>query len=141
AVVACASRNPGAVGGRIKATILASTGVCDLVPSAALVGLPPVFDPVFKPLARLALVAPVPLGRPKALTNRVLRFLALNPAATPAQVSFCERIIFGCSAEVRGRFGAAMAAFDLLDAVRALTVPTAIVVGSADRLTPPSHTH
>lgn len=140
-MIACAGRNAEMVNARVRATVLASTGVCDLVPSSALVGLPPAFDPVFKPLARLALVAPVPLGRPSALSYHLIRFLALNPSATPAQVGFCERIILGCPAEVRGRFGAAMAAFDLLDAVRALAVPTAVVVGSADRLTPPSHTH
>ncbi len=140
-VVACAGRNPDVVAARVRATVLASTGVCDLVPSAALVGLPHVFDPVFKPLARFVLVAPVSLGRPTPLSNRAIRFLAFNPSATPAQVGFCERIILGCPGVVRGRFAAAMAEFDLLDAVRALTVPTAVVVGSADRLTPPLHAY
>jgi pimeloyl-ACP methyl ester carboxylesterase len=140
-VVACAGRHPDLIGAQVRATVLASTGVCDLVPSAALVGLPQALNPVFKPLARLALSAPLPLGRPTPLSNRLIRFLALNPSATPTQVEFCERIILGCSGVVRGRFGAAMAAFDLLEAVQALAVPTSVVVGSEDRLTPPLHSY
>jgi pimeloyl-ACP methyl ester carboxylesterase len=140
AVIACASRNAGVVRARVHAAVLASTGVQDLVPSAALLNLPRTFDPVFKPLARLALAAPLPLGRPTPLSHRFIRFVALSGSATPAQVRFCERIILGCRGTVRGRFAAAMTRFNLLDAVPALTVPTSVVVGTADRLTPPSHT-
>ncbi len=43
------------------------------------------------------------------------------------------------SPRTRGGWGAALSALDIKDGLQNLTVPTTVLVGTADRLTPPSH--
>ena len=44
-----------------------------------------------------------------------------------------------CPPDVRAKIGLAMSEMDLRDAVPRLTVPTIVIVGADDRLTPPAH--
>jgi pimeloyl-ACP methyl ester carboxylesterase len=44
-----------------------------------------------------------------------------------------------CPADVRAAFGATLSDLDLGDALQALTVPTVVIAGEQDRLTPPVH--
>ena len=44
-----------------------------------------------------------------------------------------------CPPDVRAKIGIAMSEMDLHDAVPRLTVPTIVIAGADDRLTPPSH--
>jgi pimeloyl-ACP methyl ester carboxylesterase len=82
---------------------------------------------------------PAPLGRPSPVSHRVLKALTLSPQASPAQVRFCERIVMRCPRNARIAWGRALARLDLRHAVQHLTVPTTVLVGTADRLTPPVH--
>ena len=79
---------------------------------------------------------------PRASTpasHAVIRYFAFGPEATPAQVAFYERMLVATPADARASIGIAMSAMDLHYALRRLTVPTVVIAGEDDRLTPPSH--
>jgi pimeloyl-ACP methyl ester carboxylesterase len=48
-------------------------------------------------------------------------------------------MLIACPPDVRAACGLAMADMDLRHAVARLTVPTLVVAGAEDKLTPPSH--
>jgi pimeloyl-ACP methyl ester carboxylesterase len=73
------------------------------------------------------------------VTCAVLRYIAFGPEATPAMVAFMEGMVMQCSSPVRTAFGLAMADMELHHALANLTVPTIVMGGENDRLTPPSH--
>jgi pimeloyl-ACP methyl ester carboxylesterase len=54
-------------------------------------------------------------------------------------VEACARIVHACPRRVRYAWSKVLDLLDLDHGVRALTVPTAVVVGTADRLTPVVH--
>ncbi len=54
-------------------------------------------------------------------------------------MAFFERMLVTCPPQVRADIGIAMSEMDLHDALPRLTVPTIVIAGAADRLTPPSH--
>lgn len=64
----------------------------------------------------------------------MIRHAAFGPAATTGEVAFYERMLVSCPA-----CGVAISDMDLSEAVASLTIPTLVVAGSADRLTPPAH--
>jgi len=90
-------------------------------------------------IGRSALGTPTPLGRPSPLAQRGVRYVALSTSSSPAQVAFCEEIVLGCRARARSKWGSALSRLDLRESLKSLRVPTTVLVGSADRLTPPSH--
>jgi pimeloyl-ACP methyl ester carboxylesterase len=73
------------------------------------------------------------------MTAAAVRYIAFGPAATPAQVAFFERMLIACPPDVRANVGIAMSELQLHDALPRLDVPTAVIAGEVDRLTPPSH--
>ena len=64
----------------------------------------------------------------------------MMPMAAPHMVEACARIVHSCPRKVRYAWSQVLALLDLDHAVRELRVPTAVVVGTADRLSPPVHT-
>lgn len=50
---------------------------------------------------------------------------------------FCAQMVADCPPRVRAAFGVTLAKLDLADCLPSLVVPTAVVVGSEDVLTPP----
>lgn len=61
--------------------------------------------------------------------------------ADPAAVDFFYRVFAGCRPDVRAAWGAGLSGLDVVAGVENLTVPTCIVTGSRDRLTPPKAAH
>jgi pimeloyl-ACP methyl ester carboxylesterase len=53
-------------------------------------------------------------------------------------VEACARIVHACPRRVRHSWSQVLDLLDLDHGVRELTVPTAVLVGTADRLTPPA---
>ncbi|MDQ2722128.1 MAG: alpha/beta hydrolase [Actinomycetota bacterium] len=138
-IVAWAGRYPDEVAGRAGAALLASTGVDGLLAESLVVRLPTRWPRGVEVVGRSALGMPTPLGRPSPLAYRGVKYVALSPKASPAQVAFCEEIVLGCRARARGKWGSALSRLDLRDSLTHLRVPTTVLVGSADRLTPPGH--
>ena len=138
-IVAWAGRYPDAVTRQASAALLASTGVDGLLAESLVVRLPARWPRTVDLLGRSVLGMPTPLGGPSPLAYRGVKYAALSPEASPAQVMFCQEIVLGCGGRARGKWGAALSRIDLRESLANLRVPTTVLVGSADRLTPPAH--
>jgi pimeloyl-ACP methyl ester carboxylesterase len=73
------------------------------------------------------------------IQDAVIRYAAFGPTATAGQVAFYERMLIACPPAVRAACGTAMSEMDLWHAVARLTVPTLVIAGADDRLTPSAH--
>ena len=126
---------------RVCAAALINTGVGDLVAEQLLVPVPAVAQALNRTVAVhgfLGSRAPLPrFSTP--LTAAAIRYLAFGPSATPAQIAFYERMLIASPPDVRANVGIALSEVELYDALPRLTVPTIVIAGEGDRLTPPSH--
>ncbi|HKO28017.1 MAG TPA: alpha/beta hydrolase [Solirubrobacteraceae bacterium] len=126
---------------RVRAAALLNTGVGDLVAEHLILPLPGIAQALNSVIARhgfLGSRAPLPrFSTP--LSYAAIRYIAFGPDASPAQVAFFERMLITCPPQVRADIGIAMSDMDLHDALPKLTVPTIVIGGTHDKLTPPSH--
>jgi pimeloyl-ACP methyl ester carboxylesterase len=137
AIVAWARRHD--VRARARAAVLVNTGLGDLTTAHLLLGgLAARFANEGVSRAVLRSRARVPaVSSPAA--HALIRFVAFGPTATTGQLAFYERMLIECPADVRAACGLALSDINLYDAVARLTVPTLVVAGDMDRLTPPVH--
>ena len=126
---------------RVAAAALIETGVGGLVAEHLLLPVPGVAQAINRTLARRGFLgARAPLPRfSTPLTAALIRYIVFGPDATPAQVAFFERMLIACPPDVRANVGIAISDIELHDALPRLTVPTVVIAGDRDRLTPPSH--
>jgi pimeloyl-ACP methyl ester carboxylesterase len=126
---------------RAGAAALINSGVGDLVAEQLLVPVPAVAQSINRTVAVhgfLGSRAPLPrFSTP--LTAAAIRYVAFGPSATPAQIAFYERMLIASPPDVRANIGIALSEVELYDAFPRLTVPTIVIAGASDRLTPPSH--
>ena len=126
---------------RVGAAALLNTGVGDLVAEQMLFPLPQIAQALNRTLATRGFLgnrAPLPrFSTP--LSSAMIRYVAFGPAASPAQVAFYERMLVTSPPDARAKTGIAMSGMELHDALPRLTVPTIVIAGAEDRLTPPSH--
>jgi pimeloyl-ACP methyl ester carboxylesterase len=124
---------------RARAAALVNTGLGDLMSGHLL--LPELAKWLNHPRASRALLgsrAPLPpFSSP--LQQAAIRYSAFGPEATAGAVAFYERMLIECPAAVRAACGVALSDMDLWHAVARLTVPTLVIAGERDRLTPPAH--
>jgi pimeloyl-ACP methyl ester carboxylesterase len=84
----------------------------------------------------------VPLpASPSPVGDAAVRYLAMNPHASPARVAMVRRMVLTANPKVRAASGRTMAEMDLWHALEALHVPTLVLAGAVDKLTPPAHAH
>ncbi len=126
---------------RVSAAALLNTGVGDLIAEQLIVPVPAIASAIGNTIAVHAFLgarAPVPrFSTP--LSHYLIRYVAFGPAATPAQVAFYEQMLIACPPAARASVGIAMSELALDHALPRLTVPTLVMAGAKDRLTPPSH--
>ena len=138
-LVAWASRHEAAVRRRLSGALLLNTGMADLIPEAL-----GITNPVLARAHRtvspelISLPAPIP-AYSTPLTRRLYRLLVLSPAASEGRVAFCEQMLYDVSPAARAGFGRLLSTLDILDQVPRLDVPTTVIAGAADKLTPPAH--
>jgi pimeloyl-ACP methyl ester carboxylesterase len=139
-IVAWARRCSDRIAERTRGAVLADTGVDQLHSTFfAELGIARlVADTVGVRAFRSKL--PVP-SRTTPISSRVTRAIACGEAPSPSAVALTEQLFLDCPADVRSAFGATLSDLDLSDAVEHLRVPTLVVTGTADRLTPPVHAH
>ncbi|MFE2035951.1 alpha/beta fold hydrolase [Streptomyces scopuliridis] len=118
------------------AVLLCSTGSSRLIPEARVVPMRPGRTRTW--ISRRVLGARAPLGPVTPLSKRILRYGTMGPGAAPDRVAECARIVHACPRPVRVAWAHVLGALDLDAEVRELRVPTAVIVGSDDRLTPPA---
>jgi pimeloyl-ACP methyl ester carboxylesterase len=139
AIAAWAERHQ--VSKRVGGAALLFTGIGGLVGGQLVVHVPRFAQALADPMARYAFLgARGSLPRISTpLSYAAIRYVAFGPAATPAQVAFFERMLVACPPDVRAKTGLAMQEMDLYHVLPRLTVPTLVMDGENDRLTPPSH--
>ncbi|MFI9341523.1 alpha/beta fold hydrolase [Streptomyces sp. NPDC052773] len=119
------------------AVLLCSTGSSQLVAAATVVPLRP--GRLRTWLTRRILGSRAPLGPVTPLARRVLKYGTMGAGSAPHMVEACARIVHACPRAVRHTWSRVLAVLDLDHAVRELSAPTEVVVGTHDRLTPPVH--
>ncbi|MFE9774911.1 alpha/beta fold hydrolase [Streptomyces sp. NPDC005931] len=119
------------------AVLLCSTGGSRLVAESTVLPLRP--GRVRTWLTRRVLGSRAPLGPVTPLSRRILKYGTMGPASAPHLVDACARIVHACPTRVRHAWSQLFEPLDLGSAVGELRVPTEVVAGSADRLTPPVH--
>jgi pimeloyl-ACP methyl ester carboxylesterase len=119
------------------AVLLCSTGSSRLVAEATVVPIPA--GRLRTWLTRRILGSRAPLGPVTPLALRILKYATMGAGSAPQAVEACARIVHACPRGVRHAWSQVLDRLDLDDAVRELRVPAAVVVGTADRLTPPVH--
>jgi pimeloyl-ACP methyl ester carboxylesterase len=126
---------------RVGGAALLFTGIGGLVGGQLLVHVPRFAQALVDLVARYAFLgARGSLPRISTpVSYAAVRYVAFGPTATPAQVAFFERMLVACPSDVRARVGVAMQEMDLYHVLPRLTVPTLVIAGENDRLTPPSH--
>jgi pimeloyl-ACP methyl ester carboxylesterase len=126
---------------RVGGAALLFTGIGGLVGGQLVVHVPRFAQALADPVARYAFLgARGSLPRISTpVSYAAIRYVAFGPDATPAQVAFFERMLVGCPSHVRSRAGVAMQEMDLYHVLPRLTIPTLVMAGEDDKLTPPSH--
>jgi pimeloyl-ACP methyl ester carboxylesterase len=149
-VIALAGRHPQVLRRHVAAALLASTGVDELVGRIDLVSLPgqltgAVPDHVLRVvqfLTRGGLADARLLHRlPGPVARSAVRHITLSASATAEQTAFCTDIIRSCPPATQHGFARLLHGLDLSADVPRLNVPAMVLVGTADRLTPPWHAH
>ncbi|MCX5391246.1 alpha/beta fold hydrolase [Streptomyces sp. NBC_00094] len=134
-VMAAASR-PG-FQAHAAAVLLCSTGPSRLTAEATVVPLRP--SGRRTRLTRGVLGAKAPLGPVTPLSKKILKYATMGPGSAPERVDACARIVHACPRGARVGWSRVLSELDLDEAVRGLDLPVAVLVGTADRLTPPVH--
>ncbi|MFH9398911.1 alpha/beta fold hydrolase [Streptomyces sp. NPDC017638] len=80
-----------------------------------------------------------PLGPVTPVAMSILKYATMGAGCAPDRVRACARIVHACPRAVRHAWSKVLATLDLEDGVRRLAVPTAVLCGTSDRLTPPVH--
>ncbi|MFI8088540.1 alpha/beta fold hydrolase [Streptomyces sp. NPDC086080] len=134
--VMAASGRP-AFAAHAAAVLLCSTGSSRLVDESTV--LPMKAGRVRTSLTRRILCSRLPLGPVTPLARRLLKYATMGPASAPGMVEACARIVHACPRAVRHAWSRVLGELDLDHGVREVRVPAEIVIGTADRLTPPVH--
>ncbi|MGW8361267.1 alpha/beta fold hydrolase [Streptomyces wedmorensis] len=119
------------------AALLCSTGPSRLTAEATVVPLKP--GALRSRLTAAVLGAKAPLGPVNAVSKKVLKYATMGPGAAPDRVEACARIVHACPRGARHGWSQVLAGLDLEPGVRELRLPVAVLVGTADRLTPAVH--
>ncbi|MDG4862060.1 alpha/beta hydrolase [Streptomyces sp. T-3] len=91
-------------------------------------------------LTRAVLGSRAPLGPVTPVAKRILRYATMGPGSSPDKIEACARIVHACPRVVRHGWSHVLAELELSAEIGELTMPTAVLVGAADRMTPPVHT-
>jgi pimeloyl-ACP methyl ester carboxylesterase len=124
---------------RVAAAALVNTGLSDLIGGALIFGAVGArLAPEWLGRALLGSGRPLlPVSTP--LTQAAARHTAFGPDASRGAVAFYERMLMETDPSARAAVGIALSTLDLSAAVGRITVPTLVVCGDRDRLTPPAH--
>jgi pimeloyl-ACP methyl ester carboxylesterase len=134
-VMAAASR-PG-LREHAAAVLLCSTGSTRLTAEARV--LPLRAGALRTRLTTAVLGARAPLGPVNPVSRKILKYATMGAGSAPDRVDACARIVHACPRRARVAWGHVLGELDLAAGVRELRVPTAVIAGTDDRLTPPVH--
>ncbi|MFJ6147645.1 MULTISPECIES: alpha/beta fold hydrolase [Streptomyces] len=119
------------------AVLLCSTGSTRLTAEARV--LPLRAGALRTRITTAVLGAKAPLGPVNPVSRKILKYATMGAGSAPDRVDACARIVHACPRRARVEWGHVLAELDLAAGVRELRVPTAVIAGTDDRLTPPVH--
>ncbi len=125
---------------RVRAAALINTGQSALVSESRVVPArvpASVRDAVGAKVILGSTTPYAPLSNP--VVRSVSRYMAFGPDATPAEIAFYAPMMWEMNARARGAAGAALAQMDQHWALSKLDIPTLVIAGANDRMTPVSH--
>lgn len=129
------------VAARTAAALLVSTGSRDLVPHLR-VAPDALRSPALRRFVhRRVMQSRLPLGPVSGVSRALLKYATMGPASTPDLVEATARIVHACPTAVRTGWAGLLEELDVTDGLARLAAPTAVLVGTEDRLTPPVHSH
>lgn len=138
-IAAWAGRHREEVAERLEACLLANTGLGDLITESVMLKTPERLTGFRDPVGRLLMGASVPLpAHPSPIGDAAVRYVAMNPGATPARVAMVRHMVLSHNPRVRAAAGRTMAEMDLWHALESLAVPATVLVGDSDKMTPPA---
>ncbi|WP_415952721.1 alpha/beta fold hydrolase [Streptomyces sp. KLOTTS4A1] len=88
-------------------------------------------------LHRALLHSKAPLGPVTPIARAVLKYATMGPGSSREKVEACARIVHACPRAVRQAWGRVLATLDVEANLARLTAPTTVLVGAADKFTPP----
>lgn len=138
-IMAAADR--GEVAARTAAAVLISTGAGDLVAELKVVPAGVRGAGARRALHRMVLESRLPLGRPNGVSSALLKYATMGPDTPAARVAAMARVVHACPTGVRYRWSKVLGTLDEYHQLPRLAAPTAVVVGTHDRLTPPVLSH
>jgi len=122
--------------GRTAGVVLCSTGFANLPGSSTVVPGLKRWRKANRAAHRFMLVSALPIGPITAITRAALKRTALGPESGRALQNANARIITACRPKPRAAWGRVLTQLDVSAQVGKLDVPTSVVFGSSDRLTP-----
>lgn len=137
AIQAWWQRHPDRARATSSAAVLANTTWGGLVRGTRVLPLLNGLVPAPERLGRFVFGLPIRLPD-TVLTREAVRLRVMNPrSATREQAAFVTRIVATCDPKIRARTALSLADIALgPDAARAIDVPTSVIVGRVDRITP-----
>lgn len=139
-ILSWAQQFPDTVPQVARAVVLTSTCSNHLLPNLGLIplDLPTALSPMEYLTGRLVAGATIHLPRTKA-SRKVTQYVALNTTSRRSHVDFCDEMVASCPGRSRGKWGNVLMDMDVSAGLDALDVPTLVVVGGDDKLTPQVH--
>ncbi|OZC60576.1 alpha/beta hydrolase [Rhodococcus sp. 15-725-2-2b] len=138
-IMGWAAEHPESVPVLSRGAVLASTGPSQLVSKSTLIGSPRRFRASLERAFAAGLATAGPEMLDTRFNRRLVKYGTMGPHAPADVVAECSDIVLRCPPAVRGMWGRVLATIDVSKGIDSLTVPTTVIVGSADKLTPAVH--
>jgi pimeloyl-ACP methyl ester carboxylesterase len=122
---------------RTTGAVLCSTGYRNLPGSSTVVPGLKRLPKANRAAHRFLLRSAMPLGPATPISRAMLKHTALGPKSDKHLQNVNARIILACRPKPRSAWGAVLTELDVFEQAGKLDVPTSLVFGSSDRLTPP----
>lgn len=137
-VLSYADQFPDAVPHRLAGAALLDTTAADVVRGTVFsAGSAMAASILGVAAARAVGLRPPDRVRYSSVSMLLTREIGLSSTASPAHVAFTQEMALACPKEVSAALMPALTSLDVREAAGRLTVPTMVLVGEADRITPP----
>ncbi|HET9168191.1 MAG TPA: alpha/beta hydrolase [Actinospica sp.] len=131
-----ASAGDASVLGRAGGVVLCSTGFANLPVSSTVVPGLKRFPKANRAAHRFLLTSTLPTGPVTPVSRAMMKHTALGPEADRHLQTVNARIITACRPKPRAGWGRVLCELDVTEQVGKLDVPTSVLFGGSDRLTP-----
>lgn len=133
-----ASGGDASILGRVGGVVLCSTGFANLPVSSTVVPGLKRLRRANRAAHRFLLTSTLPIGPITPISRAMLKHTALGPKADRRTQKANARIIVACKPKPRAGWGRVLTELDVTEQVGKLDVPTTVLFGTSDRLTPPA---